>query len=129
MRRSRACPGMSCPMGFLLPSRRSSPQESTMLRISSLCAIAALSAGTSTSVTTSGDMAELADLAVPDLATPPDLTAPTCSDGIRNGSESDVDCGGTCSKCGTGRMCGGAGDCGSGVCAQGVCVEAACNDR
>jgi hypothetical protein len=51
--------------------------------------------------------------------------APTCSDGIRNGNETDVDCGGpTCPKCATGKTCASGTDCVSGVCTNGVCVTA-----
>src|SRR5262245_10430595 len=42
--------------------------------------------------------------------------APTCSDGIKNGAESDTDCGGTCAACADGAGCAAAGDCTSGVC-------------
>ncbi len=55
--------------------------------------------------------------------------APTCVDGIKNGSETDVDCGGlVCVKCGTGKICSAGSDCASGVCSGGVCAAAACND-
>jgi hypothetical protein len=50
--------------------------------------------------------------------TPP---TPTCADGIKNGNETDVDCGGpTCPKCADGKTCLGATDCQSGVCSGGV---------
>lgn len=40
----------------------------------------------------------------------------TCTDGIKNGTETDVDCGGgTCPKCGVGRTCATPSDCQSGV--------------
>lgn len=52
-------------------------------------------------------------------STPP---TPTCSDGVKNGSETAVDCGGSCStKCGNGQTCSGGGDCASGTCMAGVC--------
>lgn len=35
--------------------------------------------------------------------------APTCSDGIMNQDESDVDCGGSCPSCNTGAVCGSNG--------------------
>jgi hypothetical protein len=48
--------------------------------------------------------------------------APTCSDGAKNGSESDVDCGGTCgATCPGAATCGSDADCGTGVCTSGVC--------
>ena len=48
---------------------------------------------------------------------------PTCTDLIKNGTESDVDCGGTCTlKCATGKMCGVTADCAVGTCPAGVCV-------
>jgi len=48
---------------------------------------------------------------------------PTCSDGVQNGNETDVDCGGpTCPKCTEGKHCSVATDCATGVCTGGVCV-------
>ena len=47
---------------------------------------------------------------------------PSCTDGIKNGAESDVDCGGgTCPACGLGQTCNGGSDCQSQTCALGVC--------
>jgi hypothetical protein len=52
----------------------------------------------------------------------------TCSDGARNGAETDVDCGGgTCRPCADGLACGLARDCGSGVC-NATCQAATCTD-
>jgi hypothetical protein len=43
--------------------------------------------------------------------------APSCTDGIINGNESDQDCGGSCPvKCGPGQVCFEDADCASGVC-------------
>lgn len=88
------------------------------------------------SQTTGGDTADLAapaagpDLSVPaadlaspkDLSVPPDLTVllPSCSDGQKNGSETDRDCGGTCAPCAVGAQCVQASDCASMRCA-GTC--------
>lgn len=90
----------------------------------------------------SPDLALLADLSVPvvdlvgppDLITPPDLvTLPdlvaTCSDGLRNGIESDVDCGGICGKCKPGQGCGMSTDCDSGVCLNSICAAPSCSDK
>jgi hypothetical protein len=53
-------------------------------------------------------------------APPPE---PTCLDGVRNGTEADVDCGGgACPACADGRVCGGNGDCASGRCVSGRCA-------
>jgi hypothetical protein len=42
---------------------------------------------------------------------------PSCSDGARNGGETDVDCGGPCvAKCGPGKSCFADGDCASAHC-------------
>ena len=44
-------------------------------------------------------------------------TAPSCSDGIKNGSETDVDCGGSCpNKCVDGSKCLTASDCVGNLC-------------
>merc|ERR1711871_113128 len=70
------------------------------------------------------------------VVTPAPLTPgvckqPTCDDGVRNGLESDVDCGSSCSnkKCTTGRRCATAADCASGVCdSNGRCAAPTCSD-
>jgi hypothetical protein len=42
---------------------------------------------------------------------------PACRDGVRDGDESDVDCGGSCAACPDGKSCNGPLDCVSGLCA------------
>jgi hypothetical protein len=60
--------------------------------------------------------------------TPATCQAATCTDLVKNGNESDIDCGGaTCSKCPAGKTCGGASDCQSGVC-SGTCQAPTCAD-
>lgn len=52
---------------------------------------------------------------------------PKCDDEIKNGHETDVDCGGTCPlRCGLGRGCDSAADCKSGNCVSGMCVPMPC---
>jgi len=51
----------------------------------------------------------------------PILPPPTCTDGVKNGSETDVDCGGTCPTCANSLDCLVAEDCASGVCSGGTC--------
>ncbi|MCC6849252.1 MAG: hypothetical protein IT294_12185 [Deltaproteobacteria bacterium] len=53
---------------------------------------------------------------------------PTCSDGLQNQGESDVDCGGPCAGCPPGGGCTTGADCTSGVCASGVCQAPTCSD-
>ena len=45
----------------------------------------------------------------------------TCSDGIKNGTETDVDCGGSCPRCPNGKACLVANDCIGGACTGGQC--------
>jgi hypothetical protein len=53
---------------------------------------------------------------------PPPSPLPTCSDGIKNGSETGVDCGGPdCPRCPTGQGCASRSDCASAVCTAGTC--------
>ncbi len=62
----------------------------------------------------------------PQGAYPPGKQSPgSCVDGVRNGLESDVDCGGDCSPCEIGDQCNGWRDCWSGRCAEGECEERA----
>ncbi len=52
-----------------------------------------------------------------------------CSDKIKDGDESDVDCGGSCSaKCPTGRACGSNSDCRTSFCVSGICKAGNCTD-
>jgi hypothetical protein len=44
------------------------------------------------------------------------LAQPTCANGVRDGDESDVDCGGSCYPCPDRKTCKTASDCGSQVC-------------
>ena len=53
----------------------------------------------------------------------------SCSDGVRNGGEGDVDCGGSCAaKCTVGKTCAKGSDCASSSCAAGVCAAPSCSD-
>jgi len=57
------------------------------------------------------------------------LPAEHCSDGIRNGGESDIDCGGPdCRGCRPGAVCFEESDCNTSVCEGGTCVSASCTD-
>jgi hypothetical protein len=51
-----------------------------------------------------------------------DAALPTCSDGVRNSDETDIDCGGHCGPCAAGRSCKVGLDCQFGLCtAELVC--------
>ena len=57
------------------------------------------------------------------------VPGPTCFDSIKNGVESDTDCGGTCAlKCPMGDTCNTGADCASTVCTVGVCAAPTCMD-
>jgi hypothetical protein len=54
---------------------------------------------------------------------------PTCTDGVRNGNETDVDCGGSCTtKCANGKTCSVNADCQSALCSQSVCSTSSGGD-
>lgn len=46
---------------------------------------------------------------------------PSCSDGVKNGNESDLDCGGSCGPCQLDSRCAQASDCAVGQCVAGLC--------
>src|SRR5829696_8873803 len=55
-------------------------------------------------------------------------SGPTCTDGLTNGSETDVDCGGgTCPRCASGKTCASRNDCLSARCEAGTCQTCANN--
>jgi hypothetical protein len=52
------------------------------------------------------------------------VVPPTCSDGIKNGIETGIDCGGTCPRCANGQACSSRNDCSSALCSSGgTCTE------
>jgi len=63
-------------------------------------------------------------------ASPPVDTGPaaSCDDGVANGDETSVDCGGTCDPCEDGAACREATDCQSAVCGRGFCLVPSCTD-
>jgi hypothetical protein len=67
----------------------------------------------------SGGAAHMHDVGVEDVH-PGQPT--TCSDRLKNGTETDIDCGGgLCPGCGGGKGCLTASDCRSAVCTKGLC--------
>lgn len=57
-----------------------------------------------------------------------DMEKETCTDGIKNQDETDIDCGGVCEKCDTGKNCIKYEDCKTGFCYENVCKEPTCDD-
>lgn len=54
----------------------------------------------------------------------------TCADELKNGTETDVDCGGSsCRKCAAGKSCTGDTDCTTRFCAANKCAVPSCTDR
>src|SRR5204862_6446188 len=51
-----------------------------------------------------------------------------CANAVRDGSETDLDCGGSCSPSPTGKGCAHAQDCSSGFCTNGKCDPPSCTD-
>jgi hypothetical protein len=60
---------------------------------------------------------------------PDGAATPTCSDGVKNGTESDVDCGGSCAPCADGKHCGAAAECTTGQCTGGTCCSTHTYDK
>lgn len=58
----------------------------------------------------------------------PCVVAASCSNGVMDGLETDIDCGGSCPPCGPGAVCAVGSDCVAGVCAEAVCVDPTCDD-
>src|SRR5690606_2333525 len=54
--------------------------------------------------------------------------APACDDGLMNGAETDVDCGGDCAPCMDNQRCREGADCQSQVCDNGYCAVPRCGD-
>ncbi|MFU8805133.1 MAG: hypothetical protein ACNA8W_15065 [Bradymonadaceae bacterium] len=74
---------------------------------------------------TTPDASDDTEVCMADICDDPD---PTCHDAIKNGDETDVDCGGSCAPCDDGLSCGEPADCVSGVCDNNICQAPACDD-
>lgn len=56
--------------------------------------------------------------------------APSCTDAVRNGTETDIDCGGGhCAPCEDSKICLAGTDCVSATCIDGICRTPACDDH
>lgn len=53
---------------------------------------------------------------------------PQCDDLIRNGEETDIDCGGTCGPCNIGDRCNATADCYQSTCEDGRCTPLPCDN-
>jgi hypothetical protein len=53
---------------------------------------------------------------------------PLCDDRVRNGDETDIDCGGTCGQCEVGDRCEIDRDCGEAACIDGRCAPHVCEN-
>src|SRR5690242_13711848 len=58
-----------------------------------------------------------------------DAATANCKDGIKNGTETDVDCGGSCSACQSKQHCLLGTDCVEGVCTNTTCTLPTCIDQ
>src|SRR5262249_11997364 len=83
-----------------------------------------------------GDSESEADVSADDAAdgadAPVEAAAPACDDGIKNGDESDTDCGESCAPDrlgGRGSHCVRDADCASAVCDANVCASPSCSDH
>lgn len=65
----------------------------------------------------------------PPVLPPPPPPAPKCepADGVKNGTETGIDCGGLCKRCSNGQGCLTRDDCLSAFCANNVCQECGVN--
>ncbi len=64
------------------------------------------------------------------IGTPKVCAAATCTDGIKNGKETDLNCGGgSCPTCDDGKQCKVAADCTSSVCTTSTCQAPKCDDK
>jgi hypothetical protein len=56
------------------------------------------------------------------------VTVLACADGVQNGDEADIDCGGSCDVCDSGFACNTDSDCATGVCSGNICQVPSCGD-
>jgi hypothetical protein len=72
---------------------------------------------------TGADLSGEADMTMVDALLPPDLTVvASCKDSIKNGMETDTDCGGpACPRCAANQACTSPSDCASGLCFGSAC--------
>ncbi len=57
------------------------------------------------------------------------VPAASCMDGVKDGDETDMDCGGSCVPCADGKACGAPADCANANCIGGTCSAPSCTDK
>ncbi|MEP7049080.1 MAG: AbfB domain-containing protein [Pseudomonadota bacterium] len=62
------------------------------------------------------------------ICTNVECQAPSCTDLALNGSETDLNCGGSCPACDQGKHCSKDADCSTGNCKAGICESRSCVD-
>jgi len=103
-------------------SSTSSTSSSTSTSTSTSSSTSSSTTSTSTSTSSSTSSTTSSTTSTSTSSTTTTTAAPTCSDGIRNGLETDTDCGGpTCPDCAVGKTCAVNGDCVSTVCTGTIC--------
>src|SRR3954470_11710266 len=56
-------------------------------------------------------------------------SVPTCNNRMKDGKETDIDCGGNCAPCGEAKACSTGSDCLSGACTGGACTPPLTNEE
>jgi hypothetical protein len=57
------------------------------------------------------------------------MLSASCSNGMKDGKETDIDCGGNCTPCADGKGCTLGSDCADKVCLNATCSPPSCNDN
>lgn len=65
----------------------------------------------------------------PPQSPPPPPPMVSCEDGVKNGDETDTDCGGSCPRCANNQQCQNREDCASALCANNVCITCRSSDQ
>jgi hypothetical protein len=94
-----------------------------------MCATPVCGAGNVCSTTNTARLAACADHGGASCDGDGRCAPASCVNGVKDATETDVDCGGSCpEKCATGKACTLGPDCVDQVCSAGACAAAACTD-
>jgi len=118
-------------LGIDVPSLRDAFASAPYLHDGSASTLAGAIAAHQGVTLSETDMAQLVEFVRQIDGTEPAVPRPSCTDGVKNGSEPSVDCGGSCPvACATGATCELATDCLSTLCVGGTCQAppASCSD-
>jgi hypothetical protein len=121
---------VSCTGGLVCDDSKCVPSHCTNIKWDQVSGETAFNCGGPCNPCFTGDSCKVTSDCISGVCAQGACQAPTCTDGVRNDTETGPDCGGSsnCPRCSANQGCKLPSDCLSGVCWDGLCQSPSCTD-